>query len=89
MTRRADQFFVQQQLREMNFDEPAFTHCPAFLGAQLETPENEQFDSAREDAEEDEGNTTSTLDTKLNASTGEEMDATGHPAHMPSADSCQ
>ena len=33
MTRRADQFFVQQQLREMNFDEPAFTHRPALLGA--------------------------------------------------------
>ena len=33
MTRRADQFFVQQQLREMNFDEPAFAHYPALLGA--------------------------------------------------------
>ena len=41
MTRRADQFFVQQQLREMNFDEPAFTHCPALLGARPETLENE------------------------------------------------
>ena len=41
MTRRANQFFVQQQLREMNFDEPAFAHCPALLGAQPETPENE------------------------------------------------
>ena len=28
MTRQADQFFVQQQLREMNFDEPAFAHRP-------------------------------------------------------------
>ena len=28
----------------------------------------------------------SELDAKLNASTGEEMDATGHPARMPSAD---
>ena len=41
MTRRADQFFVQQQLREMNFDEPAFAHHPALLGTRPETPENE------------------------------------------------
>ena len=33
MTRQANQFFVQQQLREMNFDEPALAHCPALLGA--------------------------------------------------------
>ena len=33
MTRRADQFFVQQQLKELNFDEPAFAHRPALLGA--------------------------------------------------------
>ena len=41
MTRQADQFFMQQQLREMNFDEPAFTHRSALLGARPETPENE------------------------------------------------
>ena len=55
MTRQAGQFFVQQQLREMNFDEPAFAHHPALLSARPETPENERFDSAHEDAEEDEG----------------------------------
>ena len=33
MTRLADQFFVQQQLRELNVDEPAFAHHPALLGA--------------------------------------------------------
>ena len=33
MIRRADQFFVQQQLKELNFDKPAFAHCPALLGA--------------------------------------------------------
>ena len=33
MTRRADQFFMQQQLKELNFDEPAFAHHPALLGA--------------------------------------------------------
>ena len=41
MTRWADQFFMQQQLREMNFDEPAFAHHPALLGARPETLENE------------------------------------------------
>ena len=41
MTRRANQFFVQQQLREMNFDEPAFAHRPALLGARPETLDNE------------------------------------------------
>ena len=76
---------MQQQLREMNFDEPAFAHHPALLSARPETPENERFDSAREDAEEDEGSATSTLDTELDASTGKETDATGHPARMPSA----
>ena len=86
MTRLADQFFVQQQLREMNFDEPAFAHHPALLGARLETLENERFDSACEDAKEDEGNTMSALDTELDASTGEEMDTTGCPARTPSAD---
>ena len=72
MTRRANQFFVQQQLREMNFDEPAFAHRPALLGARPETPENERFDSTREDAKEDEGNATSVADAELNASMGEE-----------------
>ena len=33
MTRQANQFFVQEQLREMNFDEPAFAHRAALLGA--------------------------------------------------------
>ena len=80
---------MQQQLRELNLDEPAFMHRPALLGAQLETSEYEQFNSTREDAAEDEGDETSTLDAKLNASTGEETDATGHPAHMPSADRCR
>ena len=89
MTRRADQFFVQQQLTELNFDEPAFAHHPALLGIRPETPEYEQFDSACEDAKEDEGDATSALDAKLDASTGEEMDAKGCPAHMPSADRCQ
>ena len=86
MTRQADQFFMQQQLREVNLDEPAFAHCPALLGARPETPEYERFDSTHEDTEEDEGDATSTLDAKLNPSTGEETDATGHPACMPSAD---
>ena len=39
-----------------------------------------------EDAEEDEGGAMSALDAELNASMGKEMDATGRPARMPSAD---
>ena len=89
MTRQADQFFVQQQLKELNLDEPAFTHHPALLGARLRTPEHEQFDSAREDTKEDEGDATSTLDAKLNANTGEETDATGCLACTPSAERCR
>ena len=85
MTRRADQFFVQQQLKEMNFDEPAFAQCPALLGAQLESPECEQFDS-REDVDEEEGGATSALDAEINASTGEETEASGCPARVPSAE---
>ena len=85
MTRRADHFFVQQQLREMNFKEPAFEQRPALLSTQLESPECEKFDSAREDAEE-EGGATSGLDTELGASTGEETEVSGPSGRAPSAD---
>ena len=88
MTRRADQFFIQQQLREMNFDEPAFAQCPTLLGAQPESPEREQFDSAREDAEEEEGSITSALDAEIDASTGKEMEASGRSTRVPSIDRC-
>ena len=83
--RWADRYFVQQQLGEMNLEESAFAQCPALLGAQPESPKCEQFDSAWEDAEED-GKATSTLDAKLDTSTGEETDASGRPAQMPSAE---
>ena len=86
MTRWADRFFMQQQLREMNFDEPTFAQCPTLLGTQPESPECEQFDSAREDVEEEEGSMTSALDTEIDASKGEEMEASGHPAQAPSAE---
>ena len=89
MTRQADQFFVQQQLREMTFDEPAFTHHPALLGTRPETPENKRFDFAHKDTKEDEGNATSAVDAELDASMGEEMDTTGCPARTPSADRCR
>ena len=52
---------MQQQLREMNFDEPAFAHHPALLGARPETLENEWFLSAYEDAEEDKGDAMSLM----------------------------
>ena len=88
MMGRADQYFVQQQLREINLEESTFAQCPTLLGAQPESPEHEQFDSGWEDAEEEDGKTTSALDAKLDASTGEEMDASGHPAWMSSAERC-
>ena len=69
----------------MNLEEFAFAQCPTLLGAQPESPECEQFDSAQEDAEED-SKATSALDAELNASTGEETDTSGHPARMPSAE---
>ena len=77
---------MQQQLKELNLDEPAFVHHPALLGARPVTPEHKQFDSSHEDAKEDEGDATSILDAELDASMGEETDATGHPAHMPSTE---
>ena len=85
MRRRANRYFVQQQLGEMNLEESAFAQCPTLLGAQLESPELEQFDSAQEDAEED-SEATSALDAKLHASTGEKTDASGCPAQTPSAE---
>ena len=78
LTRRADQLFVQEQLRNLQITEPAFAHCPALLGDHPETPDQEQCNSTWEDAKEDEGNATSVLDAKLDASTGEEMDASGY-----------
>ena len=85
MTRRADRYFVQQQLGEMNLKESAFAQRCTLLGAQPESPEREQFDSAREDAKED-GKTASALDAELDASTGEKTDASGCPARTPSAE---
>ena len=86
MMRQADRYFVKQQLGEMNLEESAFAQRPTLLGTQLESPEREQFDSAWEDAEEEDGKATSTLDTKLDASTGEETDASGRPAWTSSAE---
>ena len=85
MMRRADRYFIQQQLGEMNLKESTFAQRPTLLGAQPESPECEQFDSAREDAEED-GKAASALDAELDASTGEETDTSGHPAWTPSAE---
>ena len=85
MTRWADRYFVQQQLGDMNLEGSTFVQCPTLLGAQPESPGHEQFDSAREDVEED-GKAASALDTELNASTGEEMDASGRLARLPSAE---
>ena len=70
----------------MNLEESTFAQCPTLLGAQPESPEREQFDSTQEDAEEEDGKATSTLDTELDASTGEETDASGHPARTSSAE---
>ena len=85
MTRRADRYFVQQQLGDMNLEESAFAQRPTLLGAQPESPRHEQFNSAREDVE-----AASALDAKLDASTGKETDASGHPARSPSAErSCR
>ena len=86
MTRQADRFFVQQQLREMNFDEPAFVQRPTLLGTQPESPEREQFDSAQEDVEEEEGGATSALDAEPDVSTGKEMEASGHSPRVPSVE---
>ena len=70
----------------MNLKESAFAQCPTLLGAQLDSPKREQFDSAREDAEEEDSKATSALDAKLDASMGKETDTSGRPARMPSAE---
>ena len=88
MMRRADRYFIQQQLGDMNFEESTFAQRPTLLGAQPESPGHEQFDSAWEDVEED-GEATSALDAELDASTGEETDASGHAARSPSAKRCR
>ena len=86
MMRRADQYFIQQQLGEMNLEESAFAQCPTLLDTQPESPEHEQFDSAREDTEEEDGKANRALDAELDTSTGEETDASGHPARTSSAE---
>ena len=69
LTRCTDQLFMKEQLRDLWITEPAFAHCPTLLGTHPETPDQEQYDSARD--------ATSLLDAKLDTSTGEEMDASG------------
>ena len=86
MMRWADRYFVQQQLGEMNLKESTFAQHPTLLGAQPESPKREQLDSAQEDTEEEDGKATSTLDAELDASMGEEMDASGRPARTSSAE---
>ena len=88
MTRRADRYFVQQQLGDMNLEESAFAQRPTLLGAQPKSSGREQFNSAREDVEED-GEAASALDAKLDASTGKETDASGCAAQSPSAEQCR
>ena len=83
--KRADRYFVQQQLGDMNLEESAFAQCPTLLGTQPESPGCEQFNSAWEDIEED-SKATSALDAELDASTGEETDTSGCPAQSPSAE---
>ena len=85
MTRQADQYFVQQQLGDMNLEESAFAQHPTLLGAQPERPGHEQFNSAREDIEED-GEAASALDAELDMSTGEETETSGCAAQLPSAE---
>ena len=87
MTRRADRYFVQQQLGDMNLEESALVQRPTLLGTQPESPGCEQFDSAREDVEED-CEAASALDAELDASTDEETDASGCAARSPSAERC-
>ena len=77
---------MQQQLWEMNFDEPAFARRPTLLGAQPESPECEWFDSTQEDVEEEEGGATSALDAKPDASMGKKTEASGRSPRAPSAE---
>ena len=86
LTRWVDQLFAQEQLRDLRITEPAFMHCPALLGTCLETPDQEQYDSTQEDTEEDEGDASSVFNAKLDASMGEETDASGHSCHSALAD---
>ena len=72
----------------MNLEQFAFAQCPTLLGTQPESPEREHFDSTWEDAKEEDGKATSALDAELNASMGEETDASGCPAQTSSAERC-
>ena len=70
----------------MNLEESTFAQRPTLLGAQPESPKREQFDSAWEDTEEEVGEAASTLDAELDASMGEETDASGRLARASSAE---
>ena len=86
MMRRVDRYFVQQQLGEMNLEKFVFAQRTTLLGTKAESPGHEQFDSAQKDAKEEDGKATSALDAELDASMGEETDASGHPAETSSAE---
>ena len=72
----------------MDLKETAFAQRPTLLGTQPESPKHEQFDSTREDAGEEDSEATSALDAEFDASMGEEMDASRHPARTPSTEQC-
>ena len=89
MTQQADRLFMQEQLRDLWITEPAFPHCPSILGDWLEILDQEQYDSAQEDAEDDKGDATSQLDVDLDASNGKDTDASGHLHCSLLADRCR
>ena len=62
---------------------PALPHYTRCLPG---NSDQEQYDSAQEDPKQDEGNITSLLDAELDASSGEETDASRHSCHSLSAD---
>ena len=70
----------------MNLEESTFAQCPTLLDTQPESPKREQFDSTWEDTKVEDSEATSALDTELDASTGEEMDASGCLAWTSSAE---
>ena len=77
---------MQGQLNDLQITKLGFPHCPTLLGDWLETLDQDQYDSTREDAKDEEGDATSQMDIDFDASMDEEKDTSGCLHHSLSAD---
>ena len=89
LTHRADHFFIQEQLRDLQVNEPAFGHQPALLADRLEIPDPGQYDSTHDpdgEGDDNDEDTTSQLGGDPGVSTGNETNVSGWSNQSPTTE---